>query len=358
MHPVNLNEIGWTPERDRDFEPFSTEGFFPGRVTVSYGSSVIAWTANGELRPAVAGRLKLESETEAEKGHPVVGDWVAIRPAIGTSSPLVHAILPRRTAFVRKVAGLRTRPQVVAANIDRVFIVTSANREFSTARLERYLTLTRESGAEPIVILGKKDVAGEFLPDFIADAQQVALGVPVFAVSALTGDGFENLLPYIGPGNTIALLGSSGVGKSTIINRLLGTENIRTQEIRNDDRGRHTTTQREMLRLPNGGLVIDTPGMRELQLWEGSEGIHEAFDEIEKLAENCRFRDCKHISEPDCAVLAAVEAGQLDEQRLASYQQLSTEIAAAGERKTELGRSERKRNERIASRSQKPFKNR
>lgn len=332
---MNLREIGWDDEREAEFAALRHAGFFPARVTVSYGSSCIVWSDSGEFSAAVAGRLKLERSVEVNPGAPVVGDWVSIRPASGSGSPLVNSILPRRAAFVRKVAGLRNRPQVVAANVDTTFIVTSANRDFSPRRLERYLTLARESGAKPVVVLNKTDLAGSQLPQYEAEARAIAGQAPVHAVCAIHGDGMPSLDSYLAPGCTIAMLGSSGVGKSTLINYLIGEQRLTTQEIRDDDRGRHTTTTRELLRLPNGALVIDTPGMRELQMWDAGEGIEEAFADIEELAAGCRFSNCRHETEPNCAVRAAIETGTLSESRLESYRQLQqeTQQAAAKEKK-------------------------
>ncbi len=350
---MDLTTLGWTPERDRDFAELRAAGFFPARVSVSYGSSCIVWAEQGELSATVAGRLKLDRDEEAVIGHPVVGDWVALRPADGTGAPLVHCLLPRRTAFIRKVAGFRTKPQVVAANIDRTFIVTSANRDFNSRRLERYLTLARESGAEPVVVLSKTDLAGDELAGYLEEAQTVSGDTPIHLACAISGEGVEQLTQYLLPATTVAFLGSSGVGKSTLINLMLGHEYLRTQEVRDDDRGRHTTSHRELMMLPSGALVIDTPGMRELQLWDAGEGgFEEAFEDIQKLAENCKFRDCAHHAEPGCAVRGAAESGGLEPQRLGSYLQLQEELKAAGIRKTELGRAERKHNQRVEPRPQ------
>jgi ribosome biogenesis GTPase len=335
---MNLPAIGYTPALDHQFEPFRADGLIPARVVVSYGSSCIVWTASGEYNATVAGRLKPAGKDPAA-GHPVVGDWVAMRPPHEASAAVVHAVLPRRTAFIRKVAGLKTKAQVVAANIDRIFIVTSANREFNPRRLERYLTLARESGAQPIIVLSKIDLAANELPAFLAQARQLAGNLPVHPVCAVTGKGMRDLDTWLQPGITIALLGSSGVGKSTLINMWLGEERLATQQIRADERGRHTTSRREMLLLANGALVIDTPGMREVQLWEGSEGLVEAFDDIEELAQKCRFRDCRHTAEPGCAVRQAADNGTLDPQRLEAYLRLNAEIAAANKRKTEQSRT-------------------
>jgi len=355
---VILQDLGWNDHFARAFAPYEPQELLPARVTVSWGSSVTCWTPAGEMQAKVAGRLRLDEEA-ATTGLPTVGDWVALRPPASTgAAALVHAILPRRTAFIRKMAGGRHKEQVVAANVDYVLVMTSLNREFNVRRLERYLTLARESGAAPVVVLSKIDLAPHRLEEYRAAAAAVAPGIPLHAISASMGEGVEALEVYSGAGKTIALLGSSGVGKSTLINRLAGKETLTTQPVRSDDRGRHTTTHRELVILPNGGVVIDTPGMRELQLWESAEGLTEAFSEIEELAAQCRFGNCRHQTEPGCAVLQAVEDGKVDAARLDSYLGLRDEVEAAEQRTTEQGRRAKRANERAGSRAMKPFKKR
>jgi ribosome biogenesis GTPase len=238
-----------------------------------------------------------------------VGDWVAY------AGGLIHGVLPRRTAFVRRAAGNETVEQVLAANIDTVFLVMAFYRDLNPRRLERYLALAWESGADPAIVLTKLDLADD-ADAAITEIESVALGVPVHPVSAVTGEGLDELEPYLGPGRTVVLLGSSGVGKSTLVNALLGEERQATKEIRAfDGRGRHTTTARELIGLPGGGLVLDTPGMRELQLWEAAEGLIGTFGDIDELALTCRFSDCSHESEPGCAVRDAVDADRLESWR-------------------------------------------
>ena len=241
--------------------------------------------------------------------YPAVGDWTAVKPGRGGGA-LIEAVLPRRSAFVRKAAGEITEAQVVAANVDTVFLVSGLDGDFNLRRIERYLTTAWTSGAAPVVVLNKADLRPD-LESFVRAAAEVAAGVPVVAVSALTADGLAGIEPYLAPGRTVALLGSSGVGKSTLTNRLLGAERFRTAAMSDaaSGRGRHTTSSRELVRLPGGALLIDTPGMRELQLWADDSGLDRTFEEIEKLAARCRFPDCRHEREPDCAVRAAVESG-------------------------------------------------
>jgi len=263
---VNLNQLGWRSEwGDPSTNPFALAGLIIGRVSISYGSLGTAWTADGPVDFSVAGRMRLDRGAQLA-GLPVTGDWVAMRPSTSSHDRArIEAILPRHTAFLRKIAGNARKAQAVAANMDVIFIVSSMNREFNIRRLERYLALTRESGAAPVIVLTKSDIADDDEQHYLQQAHTLDPTLPVHCVSAPTGRNMDQLDQYLQPATTIALLGSSGVGKSTIINYMLGEERLRTAEVRNDDRGRHTTTNRELLMLPSGALVIDTPGMRERQ---------------------------------------------------------------------------------------------
>jgi len=273
----------------------------------------------------LAGKLRYTATERA--ALPAVGDWVAAAPR-PEGEATIHGLLPRRSCFTRTAAGRQGGAQVVAANIDVVFVVTSCNADFSPRRLERYLAVSYESGASPVVVLSKADLAAPRNRDaFAANARAAAAGAPVVVTSAATGEGVEELRACLGERRTGALLGSSGVGKSTIINRLLGEERFATAAVRPyDDKGRHTTTRRELVRVPGGGLLIDTPGMRELQLHEGDEGLLVAFDDVLGLADACAFADCRHGPEPGCAVTVAVREGRLAEARLASYRKLAAEL--------------------------------
>lgn len=281
----------------------------------------------GERMAEVSGRLR--HHARGAEDFPAVGDFVWLEDG-GQGNAIIHGILPRRSVFVRRAAGAGCAEQVVAANIDTVFICMALNGDFNLRRLERYLAVAWDSGAVPVVVLTKADLCGDIADRLIA-VGEVAAGAQVLTVSAVEADGWRALLPYIGGGKTVALIGSSGVGKSTLINRLLGEERLATNGLRGDDKGRHTTTRRELLMLETGGMVIDTPGMRELGLWAVDEGVEQSFADIEALAALCRYRNCSHLSEPGCAVREAVETGALSQERLQSYRKLCAESRYAGD---------------------------
>ena len=265
---------------------------------------------------------------EAEKQYPAVGDWVVIKPLVNEQKGIIHAVLPRKSKFSRKVAGERTEEQIVSANIDTVFIVSGLDggRNFNLRRIERYLTLAWNSGATPVIVLNKVDLCPD-VDIYIRSVEDIAPGISIHPVSAKERIGLDALRNYLTKGNTAAFLGSSGVGKSALINALLGVEKQETGEVREDDRmGRHTTTKRELILLPGGGIVIDTPGMREIQMWAGEEDLQGAFHDIEMLAKRCRFSDCSHNVESGCAVRAAIDQGDLDPARLESYRKLQNEL--------------------------------
>jgi ribosome biogenesis GTPase / thiamine phosphate phosphatase len=333
---VCLHDLGWMPFFASHFSSHANHGFVPGRVVSESNEIYRLATEVGERTAEMAGRLRYLAEERADL--PAVGDWVAAQiVGDGEHDPaILHAVLPRRTQLTRKAPGRRTEAQIVAANVDTVFLLTSLNQDFNPRRLERYLALVREGGGEPVVVLSKADLCAD--PDAVRRAEAavrtVAAETPVHAVSSLSGEGLDDLHPYLARGRTVALLGSSGVGKSTLVNRLLGEERQAVRTIREgDDRGRHTTTRRQLIPLPGGALLLDTPGMRELALWGGEEGAGAAFSEIESLAQRCRFPDCRHQSEPGCAVLAAVETGELPAERLANYDKLLKEEAYLEARK-------------------------
>jgi ribosome biogenesis GTPase / thiamine phosphate phosphatase len=314
---VTLSEIGFTPRVEASFEPHAARGLAPGRIAFRDRDRCRVFTGSGEEPAVVAGRLFHES---APEDLPAVGDWVALRLAHG-SEAVVEAVLPRRTRFGRRAAGRREDRQIVAANIDVVFLVCGLDHDFNLRRLERYLTLAWESGADPVVVLNKADLCPE-IEERVAEARSVAGAAPVVTTAAAGGE-LDALRAWIGIGRTVALIGSSGVGKSTIVNALLGEELLRTAPIRESDgRGRHTTTFRELIPLPEGGALIDTPGMRELQLWASEESVGQAFEGVQEIARACRFRDCAHGVEAGCAVRAALEEGSLDAARWESYRKL------------------------------------
>lgn len=281
----------------------------------------------GEVNAEISGKLRYNAGQTSD--YPAVGDFVMLDYTENQAgSAVIRALLPRRSVFSRKAAGTAVREQIVAANIDTVFICMSLNNDYNIRRLERYLSVCYDSGAVPVIVLTKADLCGaDELADKRNQAEELAFGTDVLVISSLAEDGYSAVLPYIKPQKTIALIGSSGVGKSTLINRLLGTELLKTGGLRDDDRGHHTTTGRELLRTEAGALIIDTPGMRELGMWESEEGVARAFADIEELACSCRFSDCTHSGEPGCAVRRAIAAGELDEARFISYQKLKKENA-------------------------------
>jgi ribosome biogenesis GTPase len=320
----DLTALGWDETRAEQFEPYAATGLVPGRVAVQHRGAYDVLTELGELRCDVAGRLYDESSSPADL--PAVGDWVAVAARADEQGGTVQAVLPRRTKFSRKTAWQAAEEQVLAANVDVVLIVTSLNEDLNLRRLERYLTLAWESGARPVFVLTKADLAGD-VEASVAEVDSIAFGVPVVPLSNVTGAGLDTLRGLLPQGVTAALLGSSGVGKSTLVNTLLGEDLLETRAIRDDGKGRHTTTRRELVQLPGGALVIDTPGMREIQLWVADEGLEEAFEDVTELFGQCRFSDCAHESEPGCAVKAAIADGTLSTERWESYLKLQREMA-------------------------------
>jgi ribosome biogenesis GTPase len=335
-----IEEFGWSEQLRRQFAPFAAQGLQPARVTVQQRGLFTLVADDGELLGRVAGRLAHDA---APGALPVAGDWVAIaaRPAEGAAT--IHAVLPRRTAFVRRAADTTQGAQVVAANVDIAFLVAALNGDFNLRRLERYLAAARESGAQPVVLLTKADLVDD-VESALAAARSVAGDAPALAVSAQTGEGMEALNAWLAPGLTCALLGSSGTGKSTLVNALAGRELMATGAVREDDaRGRHTTTYRELVRLPCGALALDTPGMRELGLLDAGAGVASTFEDIEALATRCRFRDCRHGDEPGCAVRAALETGELDPGRWRGFDKLRRETAHFERREDPLAREAERR---------------
>lgn len=322
---MNLQEIGFNGHFQEAANAYINEGYEVGRVSVEFKGMYRLLTVYGELLAEVSGKYRHQAITRED--YPAVGDWVVYRRlGDGDKAQIVHT-LPRFSKFSRKTAGLETTEQILATNIDTVFLVNALNNDFNPRRIERYLVMAWESGANPVIVLSKADLC-EDLEDKINEVEQVAFGVPIIAISSIMNEGIDLLAPYTATGKTVALLGSSGVGKSTLINVLFGEEVQKTKEVREqDDRGRHTTTHRELFILPNGGILIDTPGMREFQLWDSSSGLESGFQEIESLASDCQFRDCKHENEPNCAVRLAIEEGRITEGRNNSYKKLQKELA-------------------------------
>lgn len=313
-------------------------GLTAGRITQQDRGVYRLCTAAGEQSAVVCGRFRHEAQSPSD--YPAVGDYVMAgcdEPALA----VIHQVLPRSSLFVRRAAGGARTEQAVAANIDTAFLCMSLNHDFNLRRMERYLSVCRESGARPVIVLTKADLCGD-LAQRHAQIASIAMDAPVLTVSAFEADGWRALMPYLAPGCTVAFVGSSGAGKSTLINRLLGEERLATNGLRSDDRGRHTTTRRALLFLPGGAMVIDTPGMRELGLFHADAGMEQTFADVETLAAQCRFRNCTHGDEPGCAVRAALRCGALDGGRWQSYRKLMRENACADSREDYLAAKERK----------------
>ena len=323
-----------------------------GRITLQEKGMYRIRTSIGEENALVSGKFQFDAQSPSD--YPAVGDYVMVNCA-DPDTAIIHQVLPRKSLFVRKAAGTSKTEQVVAANIDTVFLCMSLNNDFNLRRLERYLAVAWESGADPVVVLTKADLCAD-LPQKQREVGAIAMGVEILTTSAMESDGYRQIMPYITEGRTVAFVGSSGVGKSTLINRLLGEERLATDGLRNDDKGHHTTTHRELLVLPNGAMVIDTPGMRELGMWDAASGVEQTFGDIEELAARCRFRNCSHTSEPGCAVRAAIRSGELDSGRWQSYQKLKNEnsyaadsesyLAAKGNKFKEIAKINRKNKKR------------
>lgn len=331
---TTLETLGWNDRLAQEFAPFAARELAPARVALEHKHIYGVLTEEGDRLARVAGRLRHRATAAVE--YPAVGDWVALRVTPGEARASIHAVLPRRSRFSRKVAGDLTQEQVVAANIDTVFLATGLDQNYNLRRIERYLVTGWKSGAQPVVLLTKADVCDD-VEARVREVESVASGAPVLVTSAKARSGLELLRPYLRPGETVAILGSSGVGKSTLINALIGRDVQRTAEVAaRGDRGRHTTTHRELILLPGGGLIIDTPGLREIQLWETGESLDTAFADVAALAAECRFSDCQHETEPGCAVRLAVAEGVLPEDRLESYVKLRREADALSEKQDEL----------------------
>jgi ribosome biogenesis GTPase / thiamine phosphate phosphatase len=324
---MTLAELGWNDSFAQAFAPYAAEGCVAARVTLELKGYCEVTGEDGARLGECSG--KFIHGAKAPSDYPAIGDWVAVTPQPGDAQRVaIQAVLPRRTKFSRRAAGMEVLEQVVAANIDTVFLVSSLDGNHHLHRLERYLAAAWASGAEPVVILNKADLTEEDLAPLRKAIADVGPHIPVFVISAQTRRGLKALAPYLQPGRTIALLGSSGVGKSTLINRLLGEKVQFTQEVREaDNKGRHTTTQRELLITPDGAIIIDTPGMREIQPWEATASLAGVFDDVTAIAARCKFRDCQHTVEPGCAVRAALEDGTLDLLRWESYLRLQRATA-------------------------------
>ena len=342
-----LQRLGWDDGWEAAFAEHGANGLVPARVAVQHRGAYDLMHEHGEQRASAANRLV------REEGLPAVGDWVGI----DLKSNLIEVLLPRRTSISRKEVWLATREQILAANVDIAFLVQALPLDFNPRRLERYLAMAWESGAQPVVLLTKTDLVDDVQP-YLDQVEGVTLGsCPVLAVSARTGEGLDEFRAWLEPNKTAVLLGSSGVGKSTIVNSLVGEELLPTQEVREGDQlGRHTTTRRELILIPTGGVVLDTPGIRELQLWDAD--LERTFGDVEEVARRCRFADCNHDREPGCAIREALANGSLSQERWQSYVKLQRELAAVEARRNHLLRQERVREYKIRARANRPKKKR
>lgn len=321
---MNLEWLGWNSFFSKNLSSPLPEELTVGRVAVEHKDTYILYTEFGELSAQVTGEMRHRSTERADL--PAVGDWVIVSIRSEENRATIQEILPRKSKFSRKTAGGLTQEQIIATNVDTVFIVSGLDLDFNLRRIERYLLLVWDSGANPVIILNKADLCNE-VERRRDEVEAVALGVPIVVLSAIENQGLDALIPYLGIGQTVALIGSSGVGKSTLTNQLSGQVIQEVQSVRKGDhRGRHTTTKRELIILPNGGLLMDTPGMREIQLWMGSEGLQETFADVKTLAQLCQFRNCQHEKEPGCAVQQALLDGTLDAQRFRNYKKLQQEL--------------------------------
>jgi ribosome biogenesis GTPase / thiamine phosphate phosphatase len=344
-----LEDLGWSPGLAEAFAPHRAARLSPARVSLEHTHIYRVLSPAGEQLARIAGRLRHHAGGRAD--YPAVGDWVAIDAASSGGDARIRAILPRFSRFSRRAAGDPTEEQVVAANIDVVFLVSGLDHDFNPRRIERYLLTAWDSGASPVIVLNKSDLVDDLTP-FLDQVQPIAQGTPIVAVSAKRPDSVAALREHLGRGRTAALLGSSGVGKSSIANTLIGEERLRTRDVRaSDSRGRHTSANRQLILLGDEGILIDTPGMRELQLWDTGDALSGAFGDIETLAAHCRFRDCRHAGEPGCAVTAAVEAGTLPAGRLESYRKLQHEQAFQLRQQDQRAQLEQKRRFKVMMKS-------
>lgn len=322
---LNSKQFGWNEIRETQRQEWEDTTATPGRILVEHKRMYRIATDDGELLGEISGKMRFDALSRLD--YPAVGDWVMVHARPEEGKATIQGILPRQSFFSRKVAGTTLEQQIVASNVDTVFLVNALNQDFNIRRMERYLVMAYESGANPVFVLTKADLCDD-VEEKRQLVENIAFGVPIHVVSALTNTGIEDLEPYLQEGKTVALLGSSGAGKSTLTNLFLGEEIQLVREVReDDDRGKHTTTHRELFRLPTGALLIDTPGMRELQLWEADSSSDHGFSDIKELAEQCKFRDCTHKAEPGCAVQGAIMSGELDEGRFQSYKKLLRELA-------------------------------
>ncbi len=342
MNPskIDLEAIGWDLFFKESFNPYQIQEFVQGRIIQVQRKNCIALTVMGEIKVRVSGKFRFDA---LEKGaYPVVGDWVVIKKGFKDDMGIIQAVLPRKNRLSRKVAGRITEEQIIAANVDTVWIVSGLDNDFNIQRIERYLTLVSESGSKPVVILNKSDICND-IDKRIEEVRRISPSVPIHSLSAELNQGLDILNQYLGKGKTIALLGSSGVGKSTIINKLLGIDRQKVGPVReSDSHGRHITTYREMIIFPNGGMIIDNPGMEKIQLWSKDDGLNDVFEDIKEIAHHCKFTDCNHKSEPGCAVKDALDKGDLDLRRYTHYLKLRKEVEFLSIKQNQMARRTKK----------------
>jgi ribosome biogenesis GTPase / thiamine phosphate phosphatase len=330
---MNISKLGWNNYFNQHFQLLNNQDLTPYRVYLEHRNLYHISGEHGELVAEVSGKFRHTAQLKSD--YPSVGDWVAVQARPEEGKATIQALLPRKSCISRKTAGIETDEQVLASNIDTAFLVSGLDNDFNVRRIERYLTIVWESGATPIIILNKKDICKN-LDECLSEVETVTYGLPVHTISAVTGEGMEQLSAYLTSSTTAVFLGSSGVGKSTIINTVLGEDRLDTGGIRLDDsRGRHTTVNRELIVLPEGGIVIDTPGLREIQLWADGDGLKKTFNDIEELITQCRFKDCKHETEPGCTIKEALENGTLDQKRYNSYVKQQKELYSLSLRKNQ-----------------------